>query len=106
MRFMSVDLIDLLLRKNRFRKPKLQRLPFADAKDDSTRDLKIVERLAGGHHPSRDPGHIAEGRFVMTDLIAHIEPEGKSLGEEVFHTASKVPGECGLAAGGTGVHQI
>src|SRR3977135_1530754 len=105
MRFMAVDLIDLLLRKTGLER-KLQRLPFADAKDDSTRDLKSVEGLAGGHHPSRDPGHITKGRFVMTDLIPHIEPEGQPLGEEVLHTASKVPVECGLAAVGTGVHQI
>src|ERR1700676_1274903 len=102
---MSVGLRDLL-RKTGLKSKKLQRLAFADAIDDSTRDLKIVEGRAACRQPSGNPGHITEGRFGMTDLISHIETEGKSLGEEVLQAASKVPGECGLTAVGPAVHKI
>ena len=42
----------------------------------------------------------------MADLVAHIEPEGEPLSEEVLQATPKVPREGGLVAVGSGLQQI
>jgi hypothetical protein len=54
-------------------------------------NLKIIKRLAACHDSSGDAGGIAEGRLVMTDLVAQIESEGEPLNVEVLQAAPKFP---------------
>src|SRR5882762_4555675 len=94
------------LNKSMMKQPKMQSSAFSEAEDDSARDLKIVECLAASHDSSGDSGHITESRFVVADLVAHIEAEGELPGEVVLQAAAEVSGENGLAAVRTRVHQI
>ena len=59
--------------------------------NNSACDLKIVKCLAAGHDSAGDASDIAKGRFVMADLVAHIEPEGEPLSEEVLQATPKFP---------------
>lgn len=81
-------------------------LTFAKAEDDSSRDLQIVERLTAGHDAAGDACDIAERGFVMADLVAHVEPEGEPLREEVLQAAAEVAREDRLAAVGACVHEV
>lgn len=94
------------LDKSVMKQPKMQSSTFVEAEDDSARDLKIVECLAASHDSSGDSGHVTESRFVVADVVAHIEAKGELPGEVVLQTAPEVAGENGLAAIRTRVHQI
>ena len=78
----------------------------AKPKYDPASDLKIVECFATCHDSSGNTSDIAKGRPVVSDLIAHVEAEGEPFREEVLEAAAKVAAETGLAAVGTGLHQI
>jgi len=64
--------------------PEIWSSTLAEAENDSAGNLKIVECLAVGRDASRDTRNIAKGRFVMADLVAHVEPESEPLSEEVL----------------------
>jgi len=79
---------------------------YAEAEDDSARDLKIVERLAAGHYAARNAGYIAECSFVVADLVSSVESEGEPLREEILQATAEVSSEGRLAAVGACVHEV
>jgi len=80
--------------------PKIHSLMFAEAEDDSARDLKIVECFAVSYDATGDSGDIAERSLVMADLVAHVEAKGEPLREEVLQATAEVASEDRLAAVG------
>ena len=79
---------------------------FAEAEDDSARDLKIVECFAVSYDATGDSGDIAERSLVMADLVAHVEAKGEPLREEVLQATAEVASEARLAAVGARLHQV
>lgn len=79
---------------------------FAEAEDDSDRDLKIVECLAVSYDATGDSGDIAERSLVMADLVTHVEAKGEPLLEEVLQATAEVASENRLAAVGARLHQV
>jgi len=79
---------------------------FAEAEDDSARDLKIVECFAVSYDAAGDSGDIAERSLVMADLVAHVEAKGEPLREEVLQATAEVASEDRLTAVGACLHQV
>jgi len=106
MRYISVS--SRVLRAINFVKnePKVHASMFAEAEDDSDRDLKIVKCLAASYDATGDSGDIAERSLVMADLVAHVEAKGEPLREEVLQATAEVASEDRLAAVGACLHQV